>query len=151
MPPDSHSLLRQSRSAYVAGRFSDWQKVREVQAVLRAHGYEITYDWTVHAEPKDARQKEWKGELPVDVQRNAALLDLHAARDADLLVLVCEDDMAGALGCYVEFGAAAVAGREIHVIAPPRGSIFWHLPNVRVFCYRETWAATFDIDGEVAA
>jgi hypothetical protein len=132
-------------TAYVAGRFGDWQTIRRVQTFLRDRGYSITYDWTVHAEPKDARDQEWKGALPVDVQRTAALTDLAAAGDADLLVLVCEQDMAGALGCYVEFGAAAVAGRVIHVIAPPRGSIFWHLPTVETFCSIEAWMAVFGL------
>lgn len=145
MPREPRSS-NSARAAYVAGRFGDWQKVREVQAVLRAAGYQITYDWTVHAEPKGAKAKEWAGELPVDVQRTAAVTDLEAARLADLLVLVCEDDMAGALGCYVEFGAAATAGASLHVIAPPRGSIFWHLPNARTFCSREHWAAEWHLD-----
>lgn len=136
------------KTGYVAGRFSDWQEVREVQAVLRRHGYEITYDWTVHAEPKDAQAAEWKGTLAPDAQREAAETDLAAARDADLLVLVCEGDMSGALGCFVEFGAAAVAGRRIHVIGAHRGSIFWHLPRVETFCSRSHWAAVFDVRDE---
>ena len=139
------------RRAYVAGRFGDWRVVRQVQDTLREHGYQITYDWTVHAEPRGARINEWKNEIPAEVQTKAAITDLCATEDADLLVLVCEDDMVGAIGCYIELGAAAAAGKQVHVIAPPRNSIFWHLPNVRTFCYRETWAATFDIDTEAAA
>lgn len=141
----SEALLHHKKRAYVAGRFGDWQSVRRAQAFLRERDYEITYDWTVHAEPRGARVNEWKNEIPAHVQARAAITDLTAAGDAELLVLVCEGDMAGALGCYVEFGAAAVAGAEIHVIAPPRNSIFWHLPNVETFSGYEAWAAVFDL------
>lgn len=127
------------RTAYVAGRFSDWRLIRDVQDVLRAEGYWITYDWTIHAEPKEAQAAEWKGEIDPQAQRTAALTDLEAAHDAGLLVLVCNGDMAGALGCFVEFGAAAVAGRRIDVIAPARNSIFWHLPNVTVYASVDEW------------
>jgi hypothetical protein len=133
-------------TAYAAGRFGDWRKVREVQAVLRANGYDITYDWTVHAE---AGESERDGSMRPEAMRAAALTDLDAAQNARLLVLLCVDDMADALGCYVELGAALAAGRAVDVIAPPRPSIFFALPAVRVFSSADSWAASFP--GTVAA
>lgn len=127
-------------SAYVAGRFGDWREIRRVQAVLREHGYSITYDWTVHAE---AGESERDGSMTVEAMRAAARTDLDAARDADLLVLVCVDDMADALGCYIELGAALLSGAAVDVIAPPRPSIFFHLPRVETFRSVASWMATF--------
>jgi hypothetical protein len=123
-------------TAYVAGRFADWRHAREAQGVLRAGGYEITYDWTVHAEAGD---NERDGSLTPEAMRRAAQTDLDAAYRADLLVLVCRDDMADALGCYVELGAALVGGATVHVIAPPRASIFFHLADVTAFADVEAW------------
>lgn len=127
-----------AQHAYVAGRFGDWRIVRSAQALLRHHGYAITHDWTVHAIAGD---NERDGSMTDAAMRAAAQTDLEAAKAADLFVLMCTGDMAGALGCYVELGAAASAGRRIEVVGPPRGSIFWHLPGVSVFpCYGD-WAA----------
>jgi hypothetical protein len=129
------------KGAYVAGRFGDWRAIRRVQDVLRAQGYRITYDWTVHAERGD---NERDGSMTAAALRAAAATDLAAAFAADLLVLACVDDMADALGCYVELGAALVANAEVHVIAPPRPSIFFHLDRVETFSDFAAWAATFD-------
>jgi hypothetical protein len=131
-----------SGKAYVAGRFGDWREVRRVQAVLRERGYDITYDWTVHAE---AGENERNGSMTVTAMASAAATDLHAAIGADLLVLVCVGDMADALGCYIEFGAAAAGGARIHVIAPARPSVFWHLSRVETFCSVEAWMAVFGL------
>jgi hypothetical protein len=128
-----------SDRAYVAGRFGDWRIVRQVQDVLRADGYRITYDWTVHAE---AGENERDGSMSTDAMRAAAETDLRAAADADLFVLACVGDMRDALGCYVELGAAAHAGARIDVISAPRESIFWHLPHVVTFAGLDEWAGS---------
>jgi hypothetical protein len=125
-----------SRAAYVAGRFGDWRYIRQAQTVLRDLGYSITYDWTVHAE---AGENERDGSLTHEAMGKAAQTDLDAAAAADLFVLVCRDDMADALGCYVEMGAALSTGAEVAVIAPPRWSIFFDHPDVRVFADTEAW------------
>jgi hypothetical protein len=125
-------------TAYVAGRFGDWRIIREVQAALRAAGCTITYDWTVHAERGES---ERDGSMTRVAMAAAAGTDLAAAWDADLFVLVCEGDMADAIGCYIEFGAAAAAGATLHVIAPPRPSIFWCLPAAVTFPDRESWVS----------
>lgn len=128
----------EGRTAYVAGRFSDWRVVRAVQGHLLGAGYALTYDWTVHAE---AGENERDGSIAPEAMMHSALTDLRAARDADLLVLVCVDDMADALGCFIEFGAAAAQGADLDVIAPHRPSIFWCLPYAATFDSIETWAA----------
>lgn len=125
-----------NRRAYVAGRFGDWRDVRAAQGVLRACGYRITYDWTVHAERGES---ERDGSMTTDAMRDAAETDLSAAANADLLVLVCRDDMADALGCYVELGAALVTAAKVHVVAPSRPSIFFHLRGVTVFADADAW------------
>lgn len=127
--------------AYVAGRFGDWRIVRQVQVALRVADHAIIYDWTVHAE---RGENERDGSMTDEAMAAAARADLDAAGEADLLVLVGVGDMADALGCYIELGAALQAGREVHVIAPPRPSIFWKLPNVTVFPTLDDWHARRD-------
>jgi hypothetical protein len=126
-----------ARTAYVAGRFGDWEHVRAAQTTLRLQGYRILHDWTVHA---DAGDNERDGSIPVEQMAASAQADLDAALCADLFVLVCRRDMADALGCYVELGAALSAAREVHVIAPARPSIFFCLPTVEVFPTPDAWA-----------
>lgn len=110
--------------------------MRKAQAVLRNTGHEITYDWTVHAE---AGENERDGSMSSAAMRIAAQTDLSAAAGANQFVLVGVSDMADALGCYVELGAALHAGAAVDVIAPPRESIFWHLPTVRVYASLGDW------------
>jgi hypothetical protein len=110
---------------YVAGRLADMERVRTVQAIVRAVGARITFDWTG---PEGDQRSDWSAE-----SERAAELSLRERRavvDADLLVL-CGPDPHGGLGCFIEAGMALGRGIPVIVLEPVRESVFWYLPGVR--------------------
>ncbi len=84
---------------YVASKFEEAPRVREVQAQLIAAGHTITYDWTQN-EQVDATQA-WN--------------DAMGVVTADALVLVAEKDLPYC-GAMVEFGMALGRGIPVYVI-----------------------------------
>lgn len=103
---------------YVASAFANKDEAREVMAILRAIGHEITHDWT---------EKELDTSWPKYTQDNYLLecgvRDWEGVMSADALVLVnhekCRDAMA-------EFGMAIGAGKPAIVYhSERRGSVFY--------------------------
>lgn len=100
---------------YVAGKFEDSERVREVQAELRDLGHEITYDWTRQAQ--------------VSVEQARA--DISGVMTADFLVMVLEKEYPYK-GTWVEMGIAIGGGLPIFVLgsAWAKENIFLRLPSV---------------------
>ena len=116
---------------YTASRFSNYERVRKLNADLRSLGYEITHDWTTTDEFVDGHPKvKAEADLSEADRRRHAVNDLRGVRTADLLIFLAEDgEFCGSL---IEFGAAAALGIQAWIVAPWRTSIFWSLPNVTV-------------------
>jgi hypothetical protein len=124
---------------YVAGRFQSYEKVRVCINALISQGHEITHDWT-RTEEFDAEgvlsTASWNGTVSVrpDSAKRAvlaahALNDINGVRDADALVLLADDSLAGA---WVEMGIALERGTPIYAVKPERWTIFLECPEVTV-------------------
>lgn len=84
---------------YVASKFEEHVRAREVMSLLESWGHEITFDWGSVARP-DAQKSD---------------MDLQGVLDADALVCVFEKDLAYR-GAWVEFGVALGLGKPIYVL-----------------------------------
>jgi nucleoside 2-deoxyribosyltransferase len=84
---------------YVAGKWEERERVREVMDTLRTRGHEITFDWT-YSEQFSKHQAE---------------LDLQGVEAADWLVFLAEKPLAYK-GAYVELGMAIALGTPVALI-----------------------------------
>ncbi len=84
---------------YVASKFENHARVREVQEQLRAAGHTITYDWTRCAVMDILQAKK----------------DLRGVLDAEVVVLIIEEDVPYR-GALVELGIALGAAIPVYVL-----------------------------------
>ncbi len=100
---------------YVASKFEEQERVREVMGQLVAAGHVITYDWTTNEQisPEQARK------------------DVMGVFSADALVLIAEKDL-NYCGALVEFGMALTREIPIYVLGSALDDrcIFMRLPNL---------------------
>jgi hypothetical protein len=82
---------------YLAARFDERERVREMQDQVRARGHEITADWTTH--DPIARY----GDRP-ELAREYALEDLQGVSDADAFVFLTSASVG--TGTHTELGVA---------------------------------------------
>lgn len=126
--------------AYVAARFSQYERARALMDAMTAAGYEITFDWTRTEEfgadghPRFAAKQE-SGIPPTRLAEHARN-DIDGAADADVIVVIADDTLCGAL---IELGATLAAGGSAVIIGPPwRWTVFWHHPAVTLLPDEET-------------
>ena len=86
-------------SVYVAAKYEDHVRVREVQNTLRLCGWDITYDWTTNEQ----------------VSPEQAQNDFDGVRNADAFVLIAERDLPYC-GALVELGIALALEIPVHII-----------------------------------
>ena len=100
---------------YVAGKWEEAERVREVMWALVDAGHTITFDWTRNEQMSEAAaESDWDGVMK-----------------ADALVLVVEKDLPYK-GAMAEFGMAVARRIPIYVIGSHNDSnIFMRLPFVR--------------------
>ena len=103
---------------YVAGKWTDKERVSKIMRILEKHGHEITFDWTV------SENKNFK---------ESAIHDIRGVKEADAFYLVYSEDMKGA---WTEFGAALALGLPCYIQAEAAycNNIFLSHPLVR-FAY----------------
>jgi nucleoside 2-deoxyribosyltransferase len=100
---------------YVAGKWEEKDRIREVQQQLRDAGHTITYDWT-----------SYEGGLT----QEQAIFDTDGVYDADALVAVYEKDLKYS-GAMVELGMALAVGVPVHVLGNACDNcIFLLMPGV---------------------
>lgn len=105
---------------YVAGKFEEKVRVRQVMARLVAMGYEITHDWT----EEDATGLS--GDELAKYLESCALADFEGVLDADCVLVLNHQ---AAFGAMVEMGLALGWGKVVYVVEPQiRDNIFYHLP-----------------------
>lgn len=78
---------------YIASRLDNADQVKKLAAVLKAFGWEQTYDWTKHGSVQD------KGEVALS---HAAEGELAGIRIADIVIVL----LPGGKGTHAELGAA---------------------------------------------
>lgn len=129
---------------YVAGKFEEGVRVREVQEKLRLLGFEVTHDWT---------REDPAGRTGVELEvylQHCALKDVEGVETADFLLVLNHDR---AFGAMVEMGLGLAWGRVIYLVGPQiRDNIFFHLPpghGMRCFPDVETALAAIDEDHPV--
>ena len=100
---------------YVAGKYEERARIREVMDQLEAVGHTITYDWTTNCE----------------LVPNQALKDFEGVCDADAFILVAERDVSYC-GTLVELGVALACDIPIFVLghALDDRCIFLKLPAI---------------------
>jgi hypothetical protein len=119
---------------YVAGKFEDYRRVREIQELARKHGHTITFDWTVVA-----AMVENTGQRPTeDLERENAGKDLWGVKTAHLLIALHHPE---ALGTLIEVGIAFGTGKQIWLVGPWGHSVFWADPNVMKVEAQADWQA----------
>lgn len=114
---------------YVAGKTRNYEKVREVQALVDESGHMVTYDWT-RSVPDGAWENEANANLSPEFKRVCARNDMMGVAAADAIIAVMSDDLWGTM---IEIGMAMMAAKEIVLLGhPERESVFFHLPKVTV-------------------
>lgn len=115
---------------YIAARTSAISRVRELIQIAESGRHQITHDWTQKVEAQGGRAE--RGQYPPEYFRQVAEDDARGVKDCDLLILLWEDNMLGAL---IETGMAMALGKDIWIVTTDdeaiRFSVFWSLPGVR--------------------
>ncbi len=101
---------------YVAGRWKEKDRIREVQRMLRLDNHTITFDWTEMGDTDD----------PDELQRNA-MIDLEGVRSAEAVVVL---PAIGGKGMWVEMGAALALRIPIFVVGTMKRGVFEYHPLV---------------------
>lgn len=105
------------RSAYVAGKWTDGPKIREVMAHLAKNGIEITHDWTSYEiipPGKVLTREEDFARL-----QDCADHDIDGVRRAEVVVALLTDAKYPYRGTCAEFGAALALGKPVILVIPP--------------------------------
>lgn len=106
---------------YVASKWENRARVREVMNDLQSLGHTITQDWT-QVEQESADQ---------------AAADMFGVLQAESLIILAEEDWPFR-GTYVELGLGLAANIPVFFIGPYARTIFDRLPSVRRFdTYRD--------------
>lgn len=107
---------------FVSGKVGDESNARKLMSLLRHAGHEITFDWTsiAHLRPYEQNAR---------ASREAALLETHGVKEADVLVIVVHDM---GVGMFVELGIAIGAGIPVRVVTSQESpTMFFHHPLVK--------------------
>lgn len=89
---------------YKASKLENAKKVKRLANVLKASGWEQTYDWTKHG----SVQKEEEQRL-----REVAGNELRGVKDAEVVIVM----LPGARGTHAELGAANVLEKPVFIYA----------------------------------
>ncbi len=119
---------------YVGATFSRYVEARAIMDTLTAAGHVIAHDWTRtdafddDGHPLPGSDGGYKLD-PDDGERHARD-DIAAVQSAHLLLMLASE---ASCGWPVETGIGVALGKPIWLVAPFRYTVFWDLPNVRVF------------------
>jgi hypothetical protein len=118
---------------YVAGKFHRYEEVRALIDAL-PDGCVVTHDWTRTEEFDEDGKPNFSPGEEADIPRDQIMMhaanDIRGVRTADLLILIGDEKLCGAL---IEVGAAMAYGIPIWVVGPTRWTIFWEIPSVDRF------------------
>lgn len=131
---------------YVASKFNNYRKVQQAVDELLNRGFEITFHWAGNDNEfdEDGELIKTMKELTPREATDFAYLDLQGAMEADAVLLLYVDEMRGA---FIETGAALAMGHQVYVVGDPAPTIFWHLPNVKVFPFLSYFFDHLDAHG----
>lgn len=95
---------------YVADRFHQKDRVRDLHAKLRALGHTITMDWTV------CDNSPYSGAALLRYNAENADADWQGVADCDYFVLFAQPRASQAQGAWTEFGGALAMGKQIIIL-----------------------------------
>lgn len=101
-------------SFYLAGKYSDREKLCAYASVLRANGFYVNAEWLEGQHEKRA----------VKAQQTYAQADLRDIRDSHRFIMVQNPESSS--GRNVEFGYALAMNKLIYIIGEP-STVFHHL------------------------
>lgn len=110
---------------YVAGKWSNKDRLVQLMDRLRGLGIEITHDWTKNE--KTTGSPEQLG--------NFAKLDTNGVKNADLMIAVLDDPSYPYRGTFTELGVALGCGTRIFIYCPDDefycvSNCFFHHPDI---------------------
>lgn len=98
---------------YVAARFSDKNKVKEINKLILDKGYKLSGDWTDHVKT-DSYEKQ------IERSRKYAIEDVDAVINCDVFVLLLNEK--GGTGSSTELGIALALNKKIYAIGDHIGN-----------------------------
>lgn len=112
-------------NVYVAGKTHDYEKVRQVQALVRRYG-KVTFDWTEVVEQHGPAAE--RAPLTQELARSYAASDLAGVFRADVVIALPHPRLCGTL---MEIGAAIASGTPVIMLGQPsQRSVFWAFTKV---------------------
>lgn len=92
---------------YVAGRFSEKEKVKEINKLILDEGFELSGDWTDHIGSDDYGKT-------AERSREYAIEDIEAVKDCDVFALLLNEK--GGTGSSTELGVALALDKKIYLV-----------------------------------
>lgn len=127
---------------YVAARFGEKDKVRQIYERLEKLGYEISSKWTEHEEnwTLSERGQNIYGSNP-EYARSLSIKDLKGVIDCDVFMLLHTQE--GGQGKFIEYGAALASGKYCVIVNPTYvdDCMFFYCPKVYLH---------FDLDSAIS-
>lgn len=118
---------------YVAGKFREYRRCREMIDFLTSLGHSVTYDWTRTEEFNEEGDPKGpvgeRGDIPRWKLQLYAENDIEGVLDSDFIVVLADSQLCGA---WIELGAALASPKFIkcYVLSAERWTIFLHHPKV---------------------
>lgn len=138
---------------YVAGKWSERDKVKSIMETLESKGHTITCDWTKHIAPEGiTKNTDWAQ----NGHKTYAEEDLDGVRLCDVLVAYMPTPEIFYKGAWIEIGIALGLNKKVIIIGRNITSVFLGLHNIVVVDYKEDAfsiidSIQFDIDYEEGA
>lgn len=92
---------------YVAARFSDKERVKKINDLIKNKGYELSGDWTSHIGSNDYSKTSERS-------RKYAIEDIKAVINCDVFILILNEK--GGTGSSTELGVALALNKKIYAV-----------------------------------
>ncbi len=134
---------------YVAGKWSERLKVKNVMEMFESRGHIITCDWTKHIAPeRNVRNKgngiftkgyDWSKneDWAQNGHKTYAEEDLEGVKNCDVLVACMWSTDIFYKGAWIEIGIALGLDKQVIIIGKDITTVFLGLPNVAVVQFKE--------------
>lgn len=134
---------------YVAGKWSERDKIKSIMEMFESRGHTITCDWTKHIAPEKITNAHDKGlftkkydwskneDWAQNGHKTYAEEDLEGVRSCDVLVAYMPTPDIFYKGAWVEIGIAIALNKKIIIIGKEVFSVFLSLQNIKVVDLKE--------------
>lgn len=126
---------------YVAGKWSERERVRNLMDMLESRKHIITCDWTKHVAPERIQSGSGCFNKDFDWAQNGhktyAEEDLEGVRNCDIVVALMTNPEIFYKGAWIEVGIAIGLNKKIILIGNDIATVFLGLENIKVVQYKE--------------